>query len=240
MIDFLKYIVRVKKDYSYNNLSLSHVALLLIFFLGAFLIIRLIKLDKNNIKIKKIDTLLTILLIVIQIIYYSWYIITQGEYDPYPLYICRISAILLCITPFLNWRVLEDFAIFSGIYGSLCAVILSTPSPFASPHIMVFSYFVLHFSLGYLALTRLILRKSKINFKVFWNTCIINTLFLCGIFILDKIFTWNYSFLIYPPLFYNIYLKMNTALYTLGAFLSYFLLLFIGYKISKIIKNKVS
>lgn len=240
MIDFLKYIVRIKKDYSYNNLSLHHLTLLLLFFLGAFFIVRLVKFNKNSVKLKKIDTLLTILLIIIQIIYYSWYIITQAEYDPYPLYICRISAILLCITPFLNWRVLEDFAIFSGIYGSLCAIILSTPSPFASPHIMLFSYFVLHFCLGYLALTRLLLRKSEINFKVFLNACIINALFLCGIFILDKIFTWNYSFLIYPPLFYNTYLKMNSTLYSLGAFLSYFVLLYIGYIISKIIKTKVS
>ena len=238
MIDFFNHFVRIEKDASYNNLSMHHFLIILLFILGIFLILRLYRFDKNFVKTQMINRFLTILLIFVQIIYYSWYFITRGDYDPYPLYICRISALLFCITYFFHVQLLEDFAIFSGIYGSLCAVILSTPSPFAFPHIMRTSYFVLHMSLGFVALSRLLLRKGNVSFKLYLKTCIINMFVFSGVFILDKLFSWNYSFFITPPLFYNTYQKMNPSFYTAGVFFAYFFLLFLGYLVAKTIKKK--
>lgn len=239
MIDFLKYFVRVKHESYYNNLSIHHLVVILLFFLGVVLILILAKKDNHLTRIKQVDKFLTVLLIGTQLIYYSWYFFTNGDYDPYPLYTCRIAAIFLCFTAFWKVKALEDFGILAGVYGSLCAIILSSPSPFAFPHIMRLSYFMLHFCLGYLALTRIIIRKSDFNNHVLINACILNALALSGIYMINRVWHWNYSFLVYPPLFYNTYLKMNPTLYTLGAFITYFVLLFVGYLLSKLIIQKL-
>lgn len=194
MKDLLDYMIRQDYDEVFNVMSIGHIITCILFVTG-FILIFIFAGDIRRIPVfKRIERLLVFIVIGAQAIYYFWYFVLGASGDPYPLYLCRIAGILICLTYFVHIKPLEDYAIMSCIYGGISATFFSSPKPFAFPHITRWAYFTMHIGMVYLALMRVVYYHKIIGKKELFNAEILTVIASTCVLILDIKFGWNYMF----------------------------------------------
>ena len=201
MKELWEHLIRMDYDEVFNILSLGHILTCTLFVIG-FILIFLKAGDIRKIPIfKKLEKLLVFVVIGAQGIYYFWYFILGAGGDAYPLYLCRIAGLLICITYFIPIKPLEDFAIMSCIYGGISSTFFSSPKPFAFPHITRWAYFTMHIGMVYLALLRVVFHHKIFTKKELLNAEILTVITCIIVLSLDIKFGWNYMFFmnIKPP-----------------------------------------
>ena len=201
MGEMLRYITRPDHDQVFNIMSLGHIATCVVFILVFIWIFRRAGDIRRTPLFRKVQALSIFIIIGAQAIYYYWYFVLKAGGDKYPLYLCRIAGIAICVTYFIHWKPLEDFAIMACIYGGISAVMFSSPQPFAFPHITRWAYFTMHIGMTYSALLRVIFYHKVIGRRELINAEIINMFFVFLVLGLDLKFGWNYMFLrhVTPP-----------------------------------------
>jgi len=196
MEELFRYMTRRKYDEVFNIMSLGHIAVCIAFVVVFIWIFRRSGDIRKMPVFEIVEKLMVFAVICAQLIYYYWYFILHAGGDPYPLYLCRIAGILICLTYFVHIKPLEDFAIMSCIYGGISATFFSSPKPFAFPHITSWAYFTMHIGMTYVALLRIIHYHKLIGKKELVNAMIVNFISVFGVLIIDLIYDWNYMFLL--------------------------------------------
>jgi uncharacterized membrane protein YwaF len=198
---FYRYITRPDYDEIFNIMSLGHIATSIIFIAVFILIFRRSGDIRRKDVFRKVERLAIFVIIVAQSIYYFWYFVLHAGSDKYPLYMCRIAGIAICLTYFWHWKPLEDFAIMACIYGGITATLFSSPQPYAFPHITRWAYFTMHIGMTYAALLRIIFYHKIIDKKELINAEVLNIIFCVAVFWLDMKYKWNYMFFrhVSPP-----------------------------------------
>lgn len=135
-----------------------------------------------------------------QLAYFIWYGISGAGGDKWPLYACRMAAVLLFFSYFIDIPPITHFATFTALYGGISSVFWSTPKPFAFPHITRIAFFGTHIFLAYAALLRIILHDDKFGKRELLQAEGVNLCMIAGVLVLDIKFDWNYMFLLTPQL----------------------------------------
>lgn len=152
--------------------------------------------DIRRSRVSKIIERISIFAVIgAQAIYYYWFFVLGAGGDPYPLHLCRIAGILICLTYFIPVKPLEDFAIMACVYGGISATFVSSPKPFAFPHITRWAFFTMHIGMVYAALFRVIRGHQVVGKKELVNAVVVNTICVACVLGLDILFDWNYMFL---------------------------------------------
>ncbi|TDP56372.1 TMEM164 family acyltransferase [Aminicella lysinilytica] len=200
MKQLFEHMTRLDYDEVFNNLSIGHIFVCIAFVIG---FIWMFRRSGDILKMpifEAVEKVMVFVIIGAQGIYYYWYFVLGAGGDPYPLYICRIAGILICLTYFVHIKPLEDFSIMACIYGGIMAVFFSSPKPFAFPHITRWAYFTMHIGMTYVALLRIVHYHRLIGKKELWNALIVNTVAVIGVLITDIVMGWNYMFLMHIQL----------------------------------------
>lgn len=201
MNSFYKLITREGYDEIFHVMSIGHIATCIVFIAVFILIFRRAGDIRRKDVFRKVEKLMIFVIIGAQAIYYYWYFVLGAGTDKYPLHLCRIAGIAICVTYFWRWKPLEDFAVMACIYGGISATMFSSPLPFAFPHITRWAYFTMHIGMTYAALLRVIFSHKLIDRKELINAEILNTLCCITVFCLDMQNKWNYMFFrhVTPP-----------------------------------------
>lgn len=200
MLDFFNYINRPDYDHIYNSLSLEHILIFIGFVIGFIVII---KLSMNPAKIGRLRRMEKISLTFMaggQMTYFFWFLFFGNDSDKLPLYACRIACILLLFTYFVRWMPLEQFSIYTALYGGISSVFYSNPKPFAFPHVTRIAFFATHIGLAYGALLRILLHDEEIDKRSLKGAEAINLLMILGVLGADLAFGWNYMYLLRPKI----------------------------------------
>ena len=187
-----RFVCGLVKNGTKFTMSLGHIAVCIAFVVVFIWIFRRSGDIRKMPVFEIVEKLMVFAVICAQLIYYYWYFILHAGGDPYPLYLCRIAGILICLTYFVHIKPLEDFAIMSCIYGGISATFFSSPKPFAFPHITSWAYFTMHIGMTYVALLRIIHYHKLIGKKELVNAMIVNFISVFGVLIIDLIYDWNY------------------------------------------------
>ncbi len=196
--------------------SLPHIILLIIFILVSYFVIRgkHALLQKNETQL--FSKLLAVILLIDQIILYSWQIFS-GYFTlemSLPLYHCRVAVWLLILGVFLQKDKFLIMGMFWGIIGSLSAMIAPDMYQFKFPHYTNFNYFIVHLCMGWLVFHLLFNYKIQISKKDIGHSLIITNLFnvvilTFSLLIRNQYPEVNYGYMIAMPEF----LPIHTSLF---------------------------
>lgn len=200
MSNFFYYVNRKDYDQIYNSLSPEHILIFVLFVLGFIGLIRLSKRQRNLRLLKRLEKISLSVMAAGQITYFIWFSYFQQGGDKWPLYACRIACILLFFTYFVHWMPLEEYSIYTALYGGISSVFWSTPKPFAFPHVTRIAFFATHIGLAYSALLRILLHDEEIDRRSLKAAQKVNFAMIGIVLVLDIIFDWNYMFLMTPQL----------------------------------------
>lgn len=200
MMDFLRYLVRTETDHVYNNFSIFHILLLIVFFGGFFVLVQMSQHRVWKTRLKNLERTFLFIMVLSQGIYFAWFFVLGVGGDRWPLYVCRLACILILVTYFFHWKPLEAYSIYTAFYGGISSVFWATPKPYAFPHVTRLAFFGTHISLAYAALLRILLHKEEIDRKSLLGAEAVNLVTITVVLILNIIFDWNYMFLMSPEL----------------------------------------
>lgn len=162
---------------------------------------------------KRFEFLIGSILLMQQIILYSWYfasnynILTEGL----PLYHCRVAILALALGLLFKINIFLRVGTYWGIFGSIGALLLPGLDPFAFPHITNFSYFVGHLFLLWGSIYMIFVKKigfTKVDLK---NILIFTNIYHLIVFKLNNKIGSNYAYLSEPP--FKISYPLNSYFY---------------------------
>ncbi len=244
MYDLFKYVNRTGYDQIYNSLSPEHAAIFLGFVLGFVQMLRISRKPGKEKLLRRLEKISLFVMAAGQGTYFVWFYITGTGGDKWPLYACRIASILLLFTYFVRWMPLEQFSIYTALYGGISSVFYSSPKPFAFPHVTRIAFFMTHIGLAYSALLRILNHDEEIDRRSLRGAQIINSIMIIVVLTIDMLFDWNYMFLMTPQLptgYLNVplphYLQFLT---TIGVIAVYFFAVFAAWLFARFLQQKFS
>lgn len=240
----LRYFFRAEEDgYIFKKFGLVHLCF---FALWAFCILGIIvnseKLKKD--KKEKLLKTLAIILLIDQIILYTWMIATK-RFDIYtnlPLYHCRISVWFLIIASLFNNKFFQKIGVYWGILGSIAAIMYPDLYKFSFPHYTNFQFFIMHFLLGIIPVYMIFVRDFSFNKKDVRQILYITNAFNILLIVVNILLKGaNYGYLTYSPID-NIKFFEKRMTYLVTIFIMYNLAMclvyFIGKGLNKIKEKK--
>ncbi|MDD6154818.1 MAG: YwaF family protein [Eubacteriales bacterium] len=200
MNEFFQYINRTDYDQIYNSFSPEHIFIFCAFAAG-FIVICIHSGDPSRIPaLRRLEKISLTVMSAGQLTYFFWFWYTNYGGDKWPLYACRIACILMVFTYFVRWMPLEQFSVYTAMYGGISSVFWSTPKPFAFPHVTRIAFFATHIGLAYSALLRIMLHDEEIDRKTLRGAETVNCVVIAAVLALDIKYDWNYMFLITPDI----------------------------------------
>lgn len=200
MSSFFHYVNRTGYDHIYNSFSPAHIIIVIVFFLGFAWIARTSRKPGSGKLMRRLEKISLTVMASGQITYMIWFALSGSGGDKWPLYACRIACILLIFTYFVRWMPLEQFSIYTALYGGISSVFYSTPKPFAFPHVTRIAFFATHIGLAYSALLRILNHDEEIDIRSLKGAESVNLAVIGLVLLIDIKFDWNYMFLLSPQL----------------------------------------
>ncbi len=182
--------------------SKVHLEIMLSVVLLGMIIVRFKEDLRNNNKHQIVGkTLLLTVLIIQQILLYSWYIFT-GNFtirESLPLYPCRISE-LLCIILLIKMNdKYFDLLFYWGFSGAIMALLNPDTSNLGFPNAMFIQFFLGHIGIILTILFLGIIYDYTPTKKSLLNSYKISMLYILIVIILNKITGGNYAYLAVKP-----------------------------------------
>lgn len=200
MSSFFRYVNRTGYDEIYNTFSIEHIIIFAAFLLGFAAMARVSRKPGSEKLLKRLERISLCCMAGGQILYLIWFAVSGTGGDKWPLYACRIACILLVFTYFVRWMPLEQFSIYTALYGGISSVFYSTPKPFAFPHVTRIAFFATHIGLAYSALLRILNHDEEIDLRSLKGAESVNLAVIGTVLLIDIKFGWNYMFLMAPQL----------------------------------------
>ncbi len=200
MSSFFQYVNRTGYDQIYNTFSPEHIVIVLAFFAGFAAMARYSRKPGSDKLLKRLERVSLCCMACGQLLYMFWFAVANKGGDKWPLYACRIACILLIFTYFVRWMPLEQFSIYTALYGGISSVFYSTPKPFAFPHVTRIAFFATHIGLAYSALLRILNHDEEIDLRSLKGAEGVNLVVIGTVLAIDIKFDWNYMFLMAPQL----------------------------------------
>lgn len=200
MSSFFRYVNRTGYDEIYNTFSIEHIIIFAAFILGFAAMARVSRKPGSEKLLKRLERISLCCMAGGQILYLIWFAVSGTGGDKWPLYACRIACILLVFTYFVRWMPLEQFSIYTALYGGISSVFYSTPKPFAFPHVTRIAFFATHIGLAYSALLRILNHDEEIDLRSLKGAESVNLAVIGIVLLIDIKFGWNYMFLMAPQL----------------------------------------
>lgn len=143
---------------------------------------------------------LGIIMLIQQIFFYSWYMCSGiGLKEALPLYMCRITALILIYTLFTDTKKLYFIIYFWGLFGATVALLMPDTSGYLFPHIMFVQFFITHGGI----LTALLFFMVVDDYRPEWNDFLKITAFTIIyaliINIINPLVGGNYAYFSAPP-----------------------------------------
>ncbi|MGN1382698.1 MAG: hypothetical protein ACI4W2_07775 [Eubacterium sp.] len=200
MSSFFHYVNRTGYDHIYNSFSPAHIIIVIGFFLGFAWIARTSRKEGSGKLMRRLEKISLTVMAGGQVTYMIWFAVSGSGGDKWPLYACRMACILLIFTYFVRWMPLEQFSIYTALYGGISSVFYSTPKPFAFPHVTRIAFFATHIGLAYSALLRILNHDEEIDLRSLKGAESVNLAAIGLVLLIDIKFDWNYMFLLSPQL----------------------------------------
>ncbi len=197
---FFHYVNRTGYDEIYNTFSPEHILILAGFIAGFVWIAKESSRQGSQRLLRRLEKISLLVMAGGQLTYLIWFEISGAGGDKWPLYACRIACILLIFTYFVRWMPLEQFSIYTALYGGISSIVYSTPKPFAFPHVTRIAFFATHIGLAYSALLRILNHDEEIDLRSLRGAEGVNVLVIIAVLLIDIKFDWNYMFLMAPQL----------------------------------------
>ena len=228
-MESLQYFFRGEYDgYVFKAFSPLHFAILAVMFLGIGLIVK--KADYLRTESgKKYRRLLFTVLLIEQIMQYSWYFLvgtfTLG--DSLPLYICRTAILSILLAFATGNRKTETISVYWGLFGGVLASVVPVIYPFSFPHFTNFSYFIGHLFMVWSVTWFIAVEKYRFTRPGLVFILIFTNLFNVGMYFLNPLINGNYSYFTFSPVLWEVFSQMDHRLYASILFILYNLLIFL-------------
>lgn len=165
---FFEYFFRANEDgFVLKLYGPVHLTMVTIFILGCILIAKKFNGHEKSSKNQTFMKTLALILLVDQIILYSWQV-GSGYFRldmSLPLYHCRLAAWALIIGVLFDISSIKTIGLFWGTMGSLISMVMPELYAFSFPHYTNIQYFIVHLSMGWMALYMLIVEKMPVSKK---------------------------------------------------------------------------
>ncbi|MCR8744588.1 TIGR02206 family membrane protein [Romboutsia lituseburensis] len=219
-----KYFFRGNIEHN-NFIMFGRMHLFILFLMAIISIFILIRKIEN----RKIELFIGVILILQQIILYSWYFISDTDLfkEALPLYHCRVAIICIGLGLILNQKYIMKLGSYLGIFGSIAALLFPGLDPFVFPHVTQFSYFIGHLFLLWGSIYLLFVKNIGMTIVDFKNTIIFINVFHIMMAILNKYLGSNYAYISSSPI--NIGKSLNQIIYTVLVMMIFNLVLFLEY-----------
>lgn len=132
MSSFFHYVNRTGYDHIYNSFSPAHIIIVIVFFLGFAWIARTSRKPGSGKLMRRLEKISLTVMASGQITYMIWFALSGSGGDKWPLYACRIACILLIFTYFVRWMPLEQFSIYTALYGGSARYFILRRNPLPS------------------------------------------------------------------------------------------------------------
>lgn len=208
-----------------NFIMFGKIHIFILCFMAIVSILILMKKIEN----RKMELFIGIILILQQIILYSWYFMSEIDLfkEGLPLYHCRIAIICIGLGLIFNKEYIMKIGSYLGIFGSIAALLFPGLDPFIFPHITQFSYFIGHLFLLWGSIYLLFIKNIGMSAVDFKNTVIFINIFHIMMVILNKYLGSNYAYISSSPI--NIGKSLNQIVYTILVMMIFNLVLFLEY-----------
>lgn len=196
-MEFLKYFFRgVSECSNFKVFGLIHIAILFIGILGVLFIIKRIGISR------KFERIIGTVLLLQQIILYTWYLITGYNLltEGLPLYHCRIAIISIGIGLLFNKSICKKLGSMWGLIGSISALVYPALDPFVFPHITQFSFFVGHLFLLWGSVYCIFIEGIKLDEKDLKTIIYFTNIYHISVFILNRMIEANYGYMRISPI----------------------------------------
>lgn len=242
-MNLLSFIFRYKEDYiDITPYSKGHLIFLAI---GLCLIIFTISFRKRKESLRRVFIKsITIFMIFVQIILYSWQYASgrMSLLDSLPIYSCRLVLYLFIFDVFFHKPKLRKICIYWGLMGGILAMLVPDLYRFRFPHITNLQFFIFHFyilmmSIYYICVENIVLTKEDLKYSI--KVTVIYNIFvlLLSLVIRQVEPEVNYGFILRPPAVIESYIPFNGVIYTIMAIIVYSIVICIMHMIYKVIKR---
>lgn len=205
----MKHFFRIIEDgVALRLFSPVHLVLLFIYITGIILIAKKqfgLSDEKRN---KKFLKVLAIILLIDQIILYTWQL-KSGYFRmdiSLPLYHCRLAVWMLIVGILFDNRQMKVVGMYWGTLGSVIAMVMADLYKFQFPHYTNFQFFIVHIIMGWIIADFLFVTKWNVTKKdhkftlIFTN--VYNVLLVAfNMVLLNKLPEINYGYMIDMPPF---------------------------------------
>lgn len=173
-----------------------HLAILFLMVLVSIFIVLM------NIKSRKLEIFIGIILILQQVILYSWYFVSDIDIfkEGLPLYHCRIAIICIGLGLILNKENIMKLGSYLGIFGSTAALMFPGLDPFAFPHITQFSYFIGHLFLLWGSIYLLFVKNIGMTEWDFKKVIVFINIYHIFMIIINNCLGSNYAYMSASPI----------------------------------------
>ncbi len=204
-MQFFKVFYRAQEDgFILPMFGKVHVAMLIIWIIGIFLIYRY----REELKRTKGEYIIAGIMILDQIHLYSWQFFS-GYFnlkESLPLFQCRIAIIFMIISLLRESNFIKFAAIYWGLQGSVLSMIVADLYPFSFPHMTNIQYFVLHILLGWAVFYFVFVKEYEFNRKDLYKMLVLNNVFNILLLAVNSVLNnlghnANYGYVFFSPEF---------------------------------------
>lgn len=177
-----------------------HLNTLLFLFITNFLIIFIIKKEKNPDKINLFRYIAALIMLLHPLSFEIWNVAVGSFTLKYslPLHLCDVATILAGIMLLTKNRILFEITYFWGLGGSFLAIL--TPDITESfPHFIFINYFLSHGGIITCVLFMVFIEKYKVSLKSVLRVFIITNLYMLLIAGVNLILKSNYLYICRKP-----------------------------------------
>lgn len=189
----------------FNHFGMLHLSILAIFIIGIFFIYQKTR-SGSEADTMKLLKVMALVLLVDQIILYSWQIFSgYFRWDmSLPFYHCRIIVFILIFGAFLENKDLLNLGMYLGLIGSITSLIMVDLYDFSFPHFTNFQFFTSHIFMGLMAFTLVFTKVNQVTIaelkEVLILVNIMNVIILlANLFLLSKYPQVNYGYMMGLP-----------------------------------------
>lgn len=234
--EFIKYFFRTTNGpISIETFGLAHLILVII---AVLLVIFTLK---TKIKNRSMEKFLGYTLLVYNISFYAWYIITGYHLysEGLPLYYCRIVSIIFTLNFVFGLNFLRPLAAYLGLFGSTTAFVYPLFDYFEFPHYTYFTFLVCHYCI--LMASFLMLKENPriVNYVNATKTVLLLILINGLSYFVNELSGGNYNTMSQPPFMASLFENRPTYIYFIFANLFSFLCIAICHKIFNLVKKRL-
>lgn len=192
--------IKTPQNPSFPFFSIIHLIPLFIIF--SIFILVYIKKDvlKKTYNRRLFMTILGIIMLIQQIFFYSWYMCSRiGLKEALPLYMCRITAIIVIYTLFTDTKKFHFIIYFWGLLGATIALLMPDTSGHLFPHIMFVQFFITHGGILVALLFFMVVDGYRPEWSDFLKITAFTVVYALIINIINPLVCGNYAYFSAPP-----------------------------------------